>query len=382
MHIPSARGARSYVSDKVDIPHRLRRMRSSIFPAIQGGIAAGLAFYVARHLIGHAQPFFAPMAAVIILSMSGGGKVKRAVQMVIGSSLGVGLGDLIISNIGSGAWQIALAVMIALTLASFVDTAPLVMNQTAIGAVLIATIMPPGTSGGTDRMVDALIGGVIGIIVVAFLPQSSIHGEREIGKVLAIASGVLHDVSRALHTKDAELVGLALNRARGSQAGINNMITRAKAVEEQTKVSPLKWKNRRRMVSLLLLLGPVDNTMRTTRVLARRAQVLVEDQDEVAPEQVELIAKLADITQRLAEVYLEESDDAADTIGELTHELRELGPKTPESLAKGRVFSAYSILAQTRSLIVDLLMVCGHNQHSARAVLAPTSDTPAVPPEN
>ena len=65
----------------------------------------------------------------------------------------------------------------------------------------------------------------------------------------------------------------------------------------------------------------------------------------------------------------------------MTHELRELGPKTPESLVTGRVFSAYAILAQTRSLIVDLLMVCGHNAESARAVLAPTSDTPAVPPE-
>ena len=381
MRIPSARSAGSYVSDKVDFPHRVRRMVNSIFPAIQGGIAAGLAFYVARHVVGHEQPFFAPMAAIIILSMSGGGKVQRAVQMVVGSSLGVGLGDLIISNIGSGAWQITLAVMIALVLATFVDDAPLVVNQTAIGAVLIATIMPPGTSGGLDRMIDALIGGVIGLFVVALLPQSSIHGEREIGKVLATASGVLHDVARGLKNKDAELVGLALKQARGSQAGINNMITRAKAVEEQTKVSPLKWKNRRRMVSLLLLLSPVDNTMRTTRVLARRAEVLVQDHDEVAGEQVALIERLADIAGERAEVYLEERDDAADTISRVTHELRELGPKTPESLVTGRVFSAYAILAQTRSLIVDLLMVCGHNAESARAVLAPTSDTPAVPPE-
>ena len=43
--------------------------------------------------------------------------------------------------------------------------------------------------------------------------------------------------------------------------------------------------------------------------------------------------------------------------------------------------SASSILAQSRSLIVDLLQVCGWSRESAVAVLKPTSATPAYPPE-
>ena len=45
------------------------------------------------------------------------------------------------------------------------------------------------------------------------------------------------------------------------------------------------------------------------------------------------------------------------------------------------VLSAYAILAQTRSLIVDLLMVCGMSNESALAALVPTSMTPKVEPE-
>ena len=45
------------------------------------------------------------------------------------------------------------------------------------------------------------------------------------------------------------------------------------------------------------------------------------------------------------------------------------------------VLSEYAILSQVRFLTVDLLMVTGMSQESAAAVLAPTSSTPAYPPE-
>ncbi|MGV0437571.1 FUSC family protein, partial [Corynebacterium mastitidis] len=47
----------------------------------------------------------------------------------------------------------------------------------------------------------------------------------------------------------------------------------------------------------------------------------------------------------------------------------------------GRVLSAHVVLAQSRSLIVDFLQICGMSRESALAVLAPTSATPAYPPE-
>jgi uncharacterized membrane protein YgaE (UPF0421/DUF939 family) len=55
----------------VAVPDRvraqLRLLRSSAVPILQCGLAAGLAWLVAGNLIGHEQPFFAPIAAVISL---------------------------------------------------------------------------------------------------------------------------------------------------------------------------------------------------------------------------------------------------------------------------------------------------------------------------
>ena len=52
-----------------------------------------------------------------------------------------------------------------------------------------------------------------------------------------------------------------------------------------------------------------------------------------------------------------------------------------EVAGKEAVLSAYAVLAQTRSIIVDLLMVCGMSRESAVAQLVPTSKHPAYPPE-
>ena len=45
------------------------------------------------------------------------------------------------------------------------------------------------------------------------------------------------------------------------------------------------------------------------------------------------------------------------------------------------VLSAYALLAQSRSLTVDLLQICGMSRESALAALAPTSKTPRYQPE-
>ena len=67
---------------------------------------------------------------------------------------------------------------------------------------------------------------------------------------------------------------------------------------------------------------------------------------------------------------------------ELVKHLRQLGARCSMDVAGDKpVLSAYSVLAQTRSIIVDLLMVCGMSRESALAQLVPTSAHPAYPPE-
>ncbi|MEZ2122663.1 MULTISPECIES: aromatic acid exporter family protein [unclassified Corynebacterium] len=361
----------------------LHRLRLSWMSILQGGIAAGLSWWVAVNLFGHESVFFAPMAAIIVIGLTGGERLRRAMELNIGVPLGVGIGDLLVSWLGTGTWQMMFFVFLALTAAVLVDKSPLVSTQAGIGVVLIATIFPPGTSGGIDRMLDAFIGGTVGIIVIGLLPDSPLRGGRhEIATILTIAGDVLGKVAVDLTDGNTKGIQAALQEARGTQANINNLIAAAKTGKESVTVSPLHWRNRRRVKSLMRTLNPVDNAMRNTRVLARRALVLTEDGDDVTPRQIAVLEEIAEIMVALGALFERgEQIGSSERIPQLVRRLRVLGAMTGPEVADQKVLSAQMILGQSRSIIVDLLQICGMSRKSAQAVLAPTSAHPHVDPE-
>lgn len=363
---------------------RVNRLRSRSVYIIQATVGAGLAYWVAHVLFGHSQPFFAPISAVIILGLSGGDRMKKALEMSIGGIIGVAVGDILFEFVGQGPFQITLIVLAGLIVGSFITKSPLVANQIVFGSILIATIFPPTEGmGGLDRAVDAMIGSAIGIVTIALIPNSPLsQARREICKVLGMASSVLSDVSYGLRNDDPELIEDARDAVRGTQSNINSMLDAAKSGREAAEVSPIMWASRRNIRSLERILEPVDNAVRGVRVLSRRAMVLSEDHDEVSKAQLELIDSLSDILQELSELYNHKNKaDVAHEIPEIVSKLRKVGARASMGVVEERSLSAYAILAQTRSIVVDLLMVCGMSRESAVASLVPTSAHPAFPSE-
>ena len=364
---------------------RLKRVRKRLLPILQIGLAAGFAYFLARDVAGHPRPFFAPISVVIIIGMSGGDRVSKSVDMALGCVLGVLVGDLIFYRLGDGGWQIAVIVAGSLLIASFFSSSILVNNQAAIGAILIATIMPPGAEvTGIDRTVDAVIGCLVAMATIALIPQAPMSSARaEVSKVMGIVSSVLDDVATGIQNKDPQVIHEALDMIRGTQTGIDDLAAAIKSGEEASRVSPFLWGTRRYINSLARVIPPVDNAVRTSRVLARRAQVLVEDDDEATQTQVEILDQLSHVCLELSEVYDVNSRVAqAKVIPDCVNELRMAAQRAGMDIVpENAVLSAYAILAQTRSLIVDLLMVCGMSRESALAALVPTSTTPKYEPE-
>lgn len=364
---------------------RVKRVRKRLLPIMQIGLASGFAYFLAHDLAGHPRPFFAPISVVIIIGMTGGDRVSKSVDMALGCILGVLVGDLIFYRLGDGGWQIAVIVAGSLLIASFFSSSVLVNNQAAIGAILIATIMPPGAEvTGIDRTIDAIIGCVVAMATIALIPQAPMQSARaEVSKVLGIMSSVLDDVADGMRDHNPDVIDEALELIRGTQTGIDDLAAAIKAGQETSLVSPFLWSTRRYINSLARVIPPVDNAVRTTRVLARRARVLADDNDSATPAQIELLDSLSQVCLELSEVYDVNSRVAqATVIPQCVNELRAAGQKAGMDLIpENGVLSAYAILAQTRSLIVDLLMVCGMSHESALAALAPTSETPSVEPE-
>ena len=364
---------------------RLKRVRKRLLPILQIGLAAGLAYFLARDVAGHPRPFFAPISVVIIIGMTGGDRVSKSLDMALGCILGVLVGDLIFYRLGDGGWQIAVIVAGSLLIASFLSSSILVNNQAAIGAILIATIMPPDAEvTGIDRTVDAIIGCLVALATIALIPQAPMQSARaEVSKVLGIMSSVLDDVSDGLRDNDPASIDEALDLIRGTQTGIDDLAAAIKAGQETSRVSPFLWGTRRYINSLARVIPPVDNAVRTTRVLARRAGVLADDNDSATTAQIQLLDTLSQVCLELSEVYdVNSRVTQATVIPQCVNELRQAAQEAGMDVSPEHgVLSAYAILAQTRSLIVDLLMVCGMSNESALAALAPTSKTPKVEPE-
>ncbi|AWB84713.1 FUSC family protein [Corynebacterium liangguodongii] len=364
---------------------RIQRVRNRLLPIAQTAVAAGLAFWIASELAGHEQPFFAPISVIIIIGMTGGERINKAWDISMGCILGVLVGDLIFYRLGVGGPQIAVMVAGALAIASFFSRSQLVNNQVAIGSVLIATIMPPGGDvTGIDRSIDAFIGASVAMVTLALIPQGPVRKARqEIAKVMELMSSVLDDVAAGLRARDSGVIDEALASIRTTQNDIDAMSTAIASGAESAKLSPFLWASRRYVHSLENVIPPVDAAIRTTHVLARRAHVLCDDRDEVSDEQIALIDALAKACLDISSVYeLNSTQLQSVAIPRITNELRVLGGRSGMEVVPDRgVLSAYVILAQTRSLIVDLLQVCGMSRESAAAVLAPTSESPKYPPE-
>lgn len=352
---------------------------------LQATIAAGAAFWVAHVLVGHPQPFFAPIAAILIMGLSGGSRLTRAFEMSIGVSVSVAVGDVLVELIGTGPWQMTLIIGAALIFGSFMSKSPLIINQIVIGSILIATILPPGSEVGSGaRAIDAVIGSGIGILTIALIPSSPLReGRTEISRVLTIAASVMSDTARALRAGDPEIIATAREAVSAANNPIDQLLTATKSGRETTDVSPLMWGSRRQVRSLERIFEPVGNLIRGTRVLSRRAQVLIEDSDEISEELLQQLEELSGITLDIAEIYQRNTVlNEAEEIPAAVHRLRYLGGRTGmDALGSAPVLSDYAILAQIRASVVDLMMICGMSRESASAILAPTSATPAYPPE-
>lgn len=347
----------------------VHRLRVAILPILQCSLAAGLAWYLATEVFAHEQPFFAPIAAVISLGLSLGQRWRRALEVAIGVTVGVAVGDLIIAAIGSGTWQITVVVAIAMVVAVMLDRGPLVPIQAATSAVLVATLLPPGGVDGIHRVIDALIGGVVAIVVVAVVPTHPVlRARRDAAGVLTTVSDVLLDVAEGLRRMDRDLLLEALEEARGTQPEIDAMRSDISGGREISVISPLYWNSRSRLDRITAVADPIDNAVRNVRVLARRAASAVDKNESIKPDIVELIVRLAQAFEVVNDMILADPGQQPDPAS-AARGLRSIARRSKPELVEGSALSETVILAQIRSTLVDLLMVCGLTRVSAIATL-------------
>lgn len=343
---------------------RVRRLASRAPSIFQCAAAAAVAWVVAKELLGHPRPFFAPIAVVICIGVALGRRVRRMLEMVVGVGLGIGVGDLIIARIGSGAWQIALVVAFAMAVAVLLDEGPVIALQAGSSAVLVATLLPPSGSGGADRMVDAFVGGFVAMAAVALLPADPVALVHRHGRVvLDELADALEGAAEAIAGRDVALAADALDKARGSQAAVERLRDALQTGRETAVLSPLRWHTRGRLARYQEAGVHIDHALRNTRVLLRRTLAALRDGEPMPGELTAHLHGLAGAARLLGE----ELAAGAPPEGARRAALAVAAHEDTAPASGG--FSTGVVTAQLRSITVDLLVATGLDRDTAMASL-------------
>ena len=333
----------------------LLRVRAGLTLALQAGLGAALAWFVAHNLIGRPAPFFAPIAAVITLASSVGQRVKRTTELVIGVALGIGIGDTIIHFIGTGPWQIGLVVIMAILVATGVGGGTPLVTQSSSSAVLVATLTS-STGQPWTRFFDALVGGGIGLAVMTLLlplnPLSVVRRSAD-PALQALADG-LHEISAALTVHDSERVSAALARLRAAEGTFAAFASAVSAARENVAFAPARWHTRGALAQYVLGAPHMTYALRNVRVMSRRVKTALDD-DETMPDCVPgAIGLLGDAVGLLKQEWAK----GAEPLAARERALR-AAAEAMRGYDDGVGFSGGVIVAQVRSTVSDLLRATG-----------------------
>lgn len=349
---------------------------SGSWPAIlQSAVAAGVAWVIARAIVGQPQPFFAPAAAVISLGLSRGQPRRRAVELSIGVAVGIGIAAGIVHLIGVGAIQVTVLVALVMSVSLLLNGSQVLINQAAVSALLIMTL--PSQGAEIDRFLDACVGGAVAIafgLLFSFRDPFSAVAEARQG-ALADLAAALESIADTLTRSDLKAAEAALASSRKLDAGVDVLYDAVTEASETAAFSP-----RRRI--LLEELDPqadaapqIDYAVRDARVLARAATTAVRRDANIDPRLAEGVGTLAEATRALDAAIRGESGARGD--------VRELAARAVELAGAADVHNSLwptMIFGQTRAIAFDLMQAAGEDADAARSLLDTVATTKIAPP--
>src|SRR3954453_14024087 len=204
-------------------PDRVQLLRRYGWHIAQCAVAAAVAWLLARTALGHQQPFFAPLAAIVSLGLSYRQRLQRVAEVTVGVALGVLIGDLFVTAFGTGPWQVLVVVALAMVLALLLDAGPLLVTQAGVQSAIITTLAPTAAAG-LGRWLDAVCGGAVALVAAAVVPGSPLRRPREeAAQVLRDFASWCRDAVRAVDQGDVALAYSTLDRARDSEQQLDDV---------------------------------------------------------------------------------------------------------------------------------------------------------------
>ena len=352
------------------LPERIRRslrdrwgrLRALAVVVAQSSVAAALAWEIATRFVGNPQPFFAPIAAVVTLGIATGQRFRRAAELVLGVVLGITLGDALLYVIGTGTWQVAVFVALAMILTILAGGSAMVVSQAAISAVLVGTMAPAQDGIYFARAIDALVGGGTALAVMAILLP--VNPLTVVSRVARPALGIIIDsldaMARGLAEGDPDEANRALlTLSEGEEKLVKFRETLPQGREAAT-VAPLRWRARNALRQYVESARYINRVAHNSRVMARRTVTLIRDGEPRPKELSASVAALAEAAKVVRRDLHRGSvpQDVADLVRRAVRE-------ASAAYRHGLGFSGNVVVAQIRAIATDLLGTTGLTHEEA-----------------
>ena len=150
--------------------------------ALKTAIAAALAFVMAQALHWE-YPFYAVIAAIIVMGSTAGSTVTLSVQRLIGTAIGAIVGALVATLFGSNPWSLAGSVFLTIFLSSFWKFNEAAKLSGYISAIVILSYHHSPWLYAWGRALETLLGIGAALLVNKFLFPS--HADSELRRCLA-----------------------------------------------------------------------------------------------------------------------------------------------------------------------------------------------------
>jgi uncharacterized membrane protein YccC len=179
--------------------------RAPFLQVAKSAIATIAAWLIAAWLVGGPPPVFAAIAALLVVQPSLNQSFTRAIERSVGVIAGVVVASALGIVLGPDTWVILLSAAVALLVSWALKLTPGTANQVAISAILVLALGTATPNYAFDRVLETLIGALVGIIVnLVLVPPLAIEPARE--KVAALGTEVgaaLDRLADALETQQS-----------------------------------------------------------------------------------------------------------------------------------------------------------------------------------
>jgi uncharacterized membrane protein YgaE (UPF0421/DUF939 family) len=190
--------------------------------------------------------------------------------------------------------QIVVAVAVSLTVTTAAGAPLITVGQSAASAILVVALHQPGSNVALQRLVDAIVGGALAILLAQLLfpidPITLVRRESQHLRDDLAAS--LRELAEALADRDGELANRALGRVDAIDT--QRVHTALVLARDVARRAPRRRAARRRLEPLDPLVAALDAAVADARAAATGVQRAIGTEEQAPREACEALLAIAD----------------------------------------------------------------------------------------